>query len=307
VVSINERVPVLLPRFHYHEPETVGQACELVTTLGRSVKVLAGGTDLLVNMKKGVLCPEHIVSLGKIPDLRQLRSSDGFLSIGACLSASEIAEATTIGRTWPALSRGAGLLGTPLIRNLATIAGNLVTARPAADLPAPLLAYGARVHLQKTTGDRWVSVENFFLGPGQTVLASDEILTGIELSIPPAYSGASYIKLGKRKTLEISLVNVAVFISLNDGNGTIRTARVVLGAVAPAPMRARSSEELLLGEEPSEGLFAAAGEAAAQDSRPIDDFRASAAYRRAMVAVLTRRALFESLEEIRSSPQRKKA
>jgi carbon-monoxide dehydrogenase medium subunit len=153
------------------------------------------------------------------------------------------------------------------------------------------MAYGAQVVLKKSSGERTVSLDDFFRGPGQTVIEPDEILTGIVLETPPSYSGSAYIKLGLRKALEISLVNVAAFISLDDQNGPIKMSRIVLGAVAPVPIRATAAEQVLLAEKPGDDLFKRAGEAAAGDSKPIDDFRGSAEYRRAMVEVLTQRAL----------------
>jgi carbon-monoxide dehydrogenase medium subunit len=139
-------------------------------------------------------------------------------------------------------------------------------------------------------------LEDFFTGPGETVMGADEILTAVHIPQPPDHTGAGYIKLGVRKTLEISLVNVAACLSLDGEKGAIQEARIVLGAVAPTPIRAPSAEKALMGEMPSEALFEKAGEAAAEDSRPIDDFRGSAVYRRDMVAALTRRTLAMALQ-----------
>jgi carbon-monoxide dehydrogenase medium subunit len=260
-------------------------------------KVLAGGTDLLVKMKKGIVSPVNVVSLDRIQELRKSSFSNGQLRLGACTTAAELALSEDIRKHFCALSTGARSLGSPLIRNLATLGGNLVSARPAADLPPPLIAYSARVVLKKLTDERMVSLDDFFSGPGETVLEPHEILTEIVIEKLPPYSGAGYLKLGIRKTLEISLVNVAASMGLDCRDGAINMARVVLGAVAPVPMRARSAEEILLGEKPGDALFARAGEAAASESKPIDDFRASAAYRRAMVEVLTRRTLHIALEK----------
>ena len=291
---------MLLPKFEYHEPLTVDEACRILGELGQKAKLLAGGTDLIVNMKKKVLSPTHVVSLSGIADLKGLDSANGTVKLGACLTASEIAQSETIQKLFSALSKGAASLGSPLIRNLATVAGNLVSARPAADFPPPLLAYGARVVLVKSSGERVVPLADFFKGPGQTVMDPDELLTQIILAKPPAGSGAGYFKLGLRKTLEISLTNVAAYLSL-DPDGTIKTARIFLGSVAPTPLRSPSAEKVLTGEKPGETLFERAGEAAAGDSKPIDDFRASAAYKKAMVAVLTKRALNMAFQEANAS------
>lgn len=288
-----------LPKFDFHEPSTIDEACQTLAELGRDAKAVAGGTDLIVNMKKRVVSPEHLVSISRISGLREMYSSNGTYVIGSCLTVAELAQSDPIKKTFSALASGAENLGSPLIRNLATIGGNLASARPAADLPPSLMAYDARVFLKKVTGERMVLLMDFFRGPGQTVMYPDEILTRIEVDAPPAFSGAGYFKLGVRRTLEISLVNVAAFLALDDKDGTIVSARVVLGSVAPTPMRASSAEKTLMGEKPGDNLFLKAGEAAAKDSRPIDDFRGSAEYRRAMVKVLTQRALKSALKNAR--------
>ena len=282
---------MILPRFEYHDPSTLDEVCQILGDLKEKAQALAGGTDLLVNMRKGEISPETVVSLGRVEELRGRDLSEGQIRIGACVTAAELAQSKEVENRLNALCLAARRLGSPPIRNLATVAGNLVTARPAADLPPPLMAYGAQVVLKKSSGERTVPLQDFFRGPGETVKAPDEILTEIVMEQPPPHSGVSYVKLGRRKTLVISVVNVAAFLSLDGSDGAIQAARVVLGAVAPVPMRSKSSEKVLLGEKPSETLFARAAEAAAGDSEPIDDFRGSAAYRRAMVEVLTRRAL----------------
>lgn len=292
---------MLLPRFDFHEPLNMEEACQVMSGFGSRAKLLAGGTDLIVNMKKGTQSPEHVVSLSRINDLKGVTFAKGRIRIGACVTAAELCESEEIKTLFRALHQGASDLGSPLIRNLATIAGNLVSARPAADLPPPLMAYDAKVVLMKESGEREIPLEDFFTGPGETVIEPDEIVKEITVEKPRDYSGAGYIKLGVRKALEISLVNVAAFVSLDDPDGAIQSARVVLGAVAPTPMRAHSAEKVLLGEKPGEALFVRAGEAAAEDSKPIDDFRAGAEYRRAMVEVLTRRTLDLALNEARRS------
>jgi len=288
---------MILPKFEYHDPSTLDEACQIMAELKEKARPLAGGTDLLVNMRRGAVSPENVVSLGRIEELKGVNPSNGQLRLGACLTAAEIGQSREVNDLINPLGIGANSLGSPLIRNLATIGGNLVTARPAADLPPPLMAYGASVVLKNSSGKRTISLDNFFRGPGQTVMEPDELLTEIIIEKPPPYSGGDYIKLGARKTLVTSIVNVAAFLSLDGRDGTITSARVVLGAVAPVPMRTTSSEQVLLGEKPTDALFLRAGEAAAGDSKPIDDFRGSAEYRRAMVEVLTRRALNMALSK----------
>jgi carbon-monoxide dehydrogenase medium subunit len=262
--------------------------------MGGNARPLAGGTDLLVNMKKKLLAPENLISLDRIDSLKDINMFDGGLSIGACVKVADVAGAPEIKELFPALAEGASRLGSPLIRNLATAAGNLVSARPAADLPPSLIAYGAELVIRKASSERTLSLEEFFKGPGLTVLDPDEIVESIRLKKQPGGSGSAYIKLGIRETLEISIVNVAAALTLE--NNIVKSARIVLGSVAPTPIRAPSAEKALVGEKPSEALFAKAGEAASADAKPIDDFRASASYRRDMVSTLTRRALTLALD-----------
>ncbi|MGD8388665.1 MAG: xanthine dehydrogenase family protein subunit M [Desulfobacteraceae bacterium] len=287
---------MLLPRFEFHEPRTMADACRLMGELGEKARPLAGGTDLLVNMKKKLLAPEHLVSLGRIEPLSELRTENNGLRLGAGLTAAEIAESPDVKDRFPALAEGASRLGSPLIRNLATVAGNLASARPAADFPPPLIAYGARVVVRNASGEKTLPLEELFRGPGVTVLGPEDLMEAVQLDAPEERSGAAYLKLGVRQTLEISIVNVAAYLGLEDQK--IQSARIVLGAVAPIPMRAPSAEKALIGEAPSPALFVKAAEAAAVDAKPIDDFRASAAYRRDMVRTLTRRALETALARI---------
>jgi len=296
----NQEGNMLLPRFEFHEPATVEEACRILGELGHKAKTLAGGTDLLVNMKKKVVAPEHLVSLDRIESLSELTGSNGTLRIGACVKAAEIAASDVVGADFPALRGGASKLGSPLIRNLATIGGNLVSARPAADFPPPLMAYGAKVVLKSSAGERTVALSDFIEAPGRTMILPEEILDAVLLEKPAAHSGSAYIKLGIREALEISLVNVAVVMTTDGADGPIKAARIVMGSVGPTPLLSPSAEKVLLGKKPSEALFLAAGVAAAMDSRPIDDFRASADYKRAMVKELTRRALAQAYDRARN-------
>jgi carbon-monoxide dehydrogenase medium subunit len=287
---------MLLPRFEYHEPKKMTEACRLMVELGPKVKALAGGTDLVVNMKKGSVKPEYIVSLAGLAELAAKKRDRKVVRIGSCVTIADIASDPFVRAALPALSEGAENLGSPLVRNLATIGGNLVTARPAADMPPPLMVLGASVILQKKGGRREIPLDGFFKGPGTTAIEQGELLREILIRIPSPFSGSSYIKLGIRRALEISLVSVASFVSLESAGGPIKEARIAMGAVGPTPLRAPSAEQILLGERPSPALFEKAAEAASRDARPIDDFRGSADYRREMVRILTRRSLETALK-----------
>jgi len=282
---------MLLPKFDFHEPASVAEACQMMGEFGANARLIAGGTDLMVNMKHGVMSPKHVVSLSRVDELKDISLSGNQWKIGACFTVADLAESDEIGKKLSALRAGAKALGSPLIRNLATIGGNIGTARPAADLPPSLMAYDAKVILQKSTGQRTVGLNDFFKGPGLTEMRPDEILTQIQIDAPPPCSGCGYINLGVRKAQDCNLVNVASFMSLDAPDGVIQTARIIMGCVGPTHLRARSAEKMLMGEKPSEALFVKAGEAAMGDCSPIDDFRGSAEYKKAMVGVLTKRTL----------------
>jgi carbon-monoxide dehydrogenase medium subunit len=289
---------MLLPNFEFHAPSSVTEACQVLEAHKVGAQVLAGGTDLLVNMKKKVVHPEHLVSLAKIEALRQLSNSGGILKIGACMTVAELAESSKVQTEIKALSSAAKSLGSPLIRNLATIGGNVGSARPAADLLPPLMAYGAQVVLQSTSGESTGLLEDLITGPGMTAMEPDQFITRIDVPIGGVNTGAGYMNLGVRKAQDCNIVNVASWITLAD-DGTIASARIVMGCVGPTPLRATSAEKCIIGEKPTRALFKNAGDAASTDSRPILDFRGSAEYRHALAGVLTRRTLHLAIKEIR--------
>jgi carbon-monoxide dehydrogenase medium subunit len=290
-----------LPPFHYHEPTSLAEACQMIQAFSGTAALLAGGTDLLVKMKNRELQPQNIVSLAELEEIKQINLTDGNASIGACCTISQIVESMAIRSTFPALASGAACLGSPAVRNLGTIGGNIVTASPAADLPPALAAYGAKARLKRQDQERFLPVDQLFRGPGDTHIGKDEILADLHLEKPPEYSGAGFFKIGHRKALQCSIINGACYLVLNPDSGEIETARVVLGAVAPTLVRASSAEKILMDEKPGAKLFSEAGRAAVCDCSPIDDLRGSAQYRRDMIEVLTIRTLHSALEEIRKT------
>jgi carbon-monoxide dehydrogenase medium subunit len=287
---------MLLPSFEYHQPGSLREIFEVLDHYGARARVLAGGTDLLVTMKKKTVTPEHVVALEGIPELTEIINSHNRISIGSMVTAATLAHSHTITEILPVLGHGAGCLGSPQVRNRATIGGNLCTARPAADLPPPLLALGAQVVLESGVGKRIVPLDLFFLGPGQTVARPEEVMTAVVVDQPEPGTGGGYVKLGLRRALEISLVNVAAVITMESDGRTIKAARVTLGAVAPTPIRSPGAEKVLVGSKAGHDVFEKAGLEAAQDAQPITDHRGSAEYRREMVAVLTGRALQQAWE-----------
>lgn len=290
-----------LPKFAFFEPTSIAEACDLLTQHREKGRPLAGGTDLLVNMKKKVMSPTALISLGRIKGLSRLDGDTGAVWIGAGVTVATIAASDTVVQPLSALIQGARALGTPLIRNLATIGGNIGSARPAADLPPPLMVYDAELVLAGASGERRLPVADYFKGPGLTAAREDEIITAIVVEVPRGAAGAGYLNLGVRKAQDCNIVNVASFLELDRKAERISTARIALGSVGPTPLRASTAEKLLVGQIPTDALFDRAGDAATRDCSPILDFRGSAQYRRDMVGVLTRRTLSMALSEARSS------
>jgi carbon-monoxide dehydrogenase medium subunit len=290
---------LLLPQFDYHEPPGLQEALKLVSSLNGEARPIAGGTDILVKMKQGAERPRALVSLGRVTELAGIRSTGRGLSVGPLVTAAELKESPVIGSILPALAQAASTLGSPLIRNRATIGGNLATARPAADLPPALISYDAQVKITSLRGAREVSLGRFFLGPGRTVLAGDELIEEIIVDEPPPFTGAEYMKLGHRNALEIAIVAVASRITLESPDGRISGARIVLSSVAPTAVRASSAEAMLVGQTPTPELFERAAAQAATECTPITDIRGGAGYRCAMVEVLTRRTLAKAFDYAR--------
>jgi carbon-monoxide dehydrogenase medium subunit len=281
---------MLLPKFEYHRPQELSEAVELLAAR-EGARVLAGGTDLLVNLKRRAAAAEALVDVSRLEELSGFSSGRGRLFVGAATTAASLASGRTLAHGLRALSLGARALGSPQVRNRATLGGNLATARPAGDLLPPLLCLDAKIETAGPQGERQVPAFSFFLGPGQTVLEPGEIIKGVALDRPGPGSGGGYHKLGVRRTLEIALVSAAAFMALEPDGKTIALARVALGAVAPTPLRAAGAEQVLVGGRAGEELFRRAARAAAEGAKPIDDHRGSADYRRQMVEVLTKRAL----------------
>ena len=277
-------------RFDYWEPRTVQEAIALLSRYGGTAKVIAGGTDLLNAIRSKLLAPEHVVDIGSIPGLDSLTYDDhGTLSIGALATLRAVETSPQVKKHHTVISQAAGQIGSVAIRNVGTIAGNLCHASPAADMAPSLLALGAKAKIVGPAGERTVALDDFFAGPGRTVLASDEMLVEIQVPAMPPQTNAVYLKHAIRGAADLSIVGVAVMASLEDG--CCRNVKIALGAVAPTPMRARSSESVLEEKKLDHALIENAGRAASDECRPITDVRASADYRREMVKVLTQWAI----------------
>ena len=293
---------MLLPTFEFHEPLSLEDALELKKTLGESARLLAGGTDLLVHLKKKLVTAENLISLTKIKALSLITQEENAIVIGACATMAMISSAPIVQEKFKALKAGCDNLGSHLIRNRATIGGNACNASPAGDTLCPLLVYDATALLASSGSTREIPIADFFTGPGKSCIRHDEILTGFRLPIPVDTSDAHYIQLGKRKSSEINVVNVASFLEYDPDTGKVAACRIALGSVAATPVRAPQAEAAILGQVPEEASFFAAGEKARrEDCRPIDDFRGTATYRQAMVGVLTKRTLAAAYDRARGA------
>jgi carbon-monoxide dehydrogenase medium subunit len=276
-------------------PTSLQEASRLMKEKGPECRFLAGGTDLVIAMKEKGLVPKYIVDLKRIPGLSGIRENgDGSITIGALTTMREIETNPLILSKYPFLAQSAGEVGSIQIRNRATIGGNMANATPSADVAPSVIALNAAAKISGPNGERSLPLEEFFRGPGQTVIAPGEILT--EITIPktsPRLVG-EYIKFSPREMMDLAYVGIAVAYALSQNEHRCEGVRIVLGAVAPTPIRARRAEASLEGQTLTETAADTAGRIAAQEAKPISDVRSSADYRRAMVGAMTKRALLNA-------------
>src|SRR5262249_49264183 len=262
---------------------------------GPEAKLVAGGTDLLPQMKNGLLKPAAVVDLSGVADLRVLGRQNGAgLRVGAAVTAREIELDRHTRAAYPALADSGALVGSVQIRSLATVGGNLCNAAPSADMAPPLMALEAEAVIAGPRGRRRVPLSTFFTGVRRTVLAPDEMLVELVVPAPGPRSGGQYLRHTPRRELDIAVVGVASQITLSDG--VCSKARIALAAVAPTPIRATAAEQALEGQPLTAERIARAGQLALEAARPISDQRGSADFRRHLVGVLTRRTLTTALE-----------
>lgn len=284
-----------IPDFEYHAPKTLADACVLLDELGEEAIVLGGGSDILHKLKNGHLHPEHVVSLKNMSQLREVRHEKGRgIIIGASVTPDETYRSRLLQEHYLSIPMTAHEMGNPQVRNRGTVGGNICNASPLADLPPILIALNASVKIVEYAGERVVPLEDFISGPGKTLIARDEILSEVIIPDQPT-TGSTYIKFGLRKSGALAVVGVAVSVTVE--NGVLLDARIVMGAVAPVPLRAKKAEGILKGQTISDSLLEQAADSAAAECTPITDIRGSAEYRREMVRVLTRRALRKAIDE----------
>ncbi|HII40267.1 MAG TPA: xanthine dehydrogenase family protein subunit M [Thermoplasmata archaeon] len=283
--------------FEYVRASSVPEAVALLAKGGEDAKILAGGQSLIPLMKLRLAAPSLVIDIGHIPGLSGIREEGGFLRIGAMTRHREFESSPLIRERYPLLADAVKVLGDPQVRNLGTIGGSLVHADPAGDWGTALLALDTELVATGPAGDRSLSIDRFFEDPFTTALSPSELLTEIRIPKAPARSGGAYKKL-KRKTGDFATVAVSARLLLGP-EGKISEARVGIGAVAPVPFRSIHAEDSLKGRSPSDAAFGEAGRLASVDSQPGSDLHGSPDYKRAMVRVLTRRALETATERAR--------
>jgi carbon-monoxide dehydrogenase medium subunit len=280
--------------FEYHAPSTLDEATALLTKLGEDAKVLSGGQSLIPLMKLRLASPAHLVDINAIPGLSGIREADGFLRIGALTRESDLEESEIVRTRYPLLHDTSKVIADPIVRNLATVGGNLAHGDPANDHPATMLALGAEIVAVGPKGERRMPIATFFTGPFATGLKPDEILVEIRVPVPSARSGGAYLKL-ERKVGDFATAAVAVQVTLG-ANGACEQAGIGLTNVGLTPIKAVKAEASLKGKALDESAIKQAAELAAQAAEPSADLRGSVEYKKDLVRVLTARALRKAVE-----------
>ncbi len=273
--------------FDYWAAPGLDEALTELALYGADAKVIAGGTDLVLNMKKKNILPRRVISLHNLAELDYVQSDDSEVRIGALANHADLAANPFLNRHFPILCEAVGLIGSWQIRNVGTIGGNLCNASPAADSAPPLLALNAQVILASKTAEKKIALESFFTGPGATTLRPDQIMKEIVIELPKQPAAGCYLKLRRRKAVDVSLAGVAFQAETGSDGKTLAKVGIALGGVAPTPIRVPQAEAILVGltlDEAVTKVSECAG-LAAQAARPIDDVRATASYRLTIVDV----------------------
>jgi len=279
--------------FDYHSPSTVDEAIALLGEHGDNAKILAGGQSLIPAMRFRLAIPETLIDINRIEGLAYIREENDYLAIGGMTREVALEESDVVQSKYPLLADTAVVIADPLVRNLATVGGNLAHADPANDHPATMLAYNATIVARGPGGERTIPVDEFFTGLFENSLAADEILTEIRVPAPAAGSGGAYIKV-ERKVGDYAVSAVAVQLSM-DGD-TCTAARVGLTNVSPVPLRSPGAEAALVGQALTDDAIEASGAAAASECDPSPDLRGSVDYKRDLTRVLTKRAIRKAAE-----------
>ena len=284
----------------FEAPQTVDAAVSLLAEARGLARVLAGGTDLIVQIRSGRIEPDLVVDLKRIPQLREIVEEDGGYRIGAAVCGAELSEHDGVKALWPGVVEATDLIGSTQIQGRATMAGNLCNASPAADAVPALVAAGATVRVAGPKGERDIPVQEVPTGPGKTSLGTGEFVTSIYLPGRPANAADAYLRFIPRTEMDIAVVGAGVFVEL-DGSGTCRSARVALGAVGPKVLVVEEAANALIGTAVSESDLEAVADAASAAASPIDDKRGTREFRTKVAGVIAKRAAATAFERARSS------
>jgi len=286
-----------MKKFDYYQPHNLKEAFSLFAELDGRVKYIAGGTDVIVGIKQRAIQPDALISLRGIGSLKHMTHNGG-LSMGSMTLLREIERETIFAREYPALAQAAWLLANPQIRNVATVGGNLCNSAPSADCAPPLMVLEARLTLEGPGGQREISIDHFFQGPGENCMKAGEILTRIHIPAKQAHTGMAFMKVG-RLAQDIAIVNASALLVTE--NRICRKCRLAVGAVAPVPLRLKNVEKIIEGEEMGPDLLDHVGQMVEQEVSPITDVRSTAEYRRTLSGVLIKRAIKKALENLRKN------
>jgi aerobic carbon-monoxide dehydrogenase medium subunit len=283
-----------LPKFEYLAPKTVQEACSLLSQHGDKAKVKAGGTDVLNVMKERKITPQYLIGISGLSDLDYIKADADGIKIGALTTLTSLGNSSVIKEKLPCLAEVPPRMATVQIRNMGTLGGNLCNAAPSADTAPILICLGAKAKIAGSNGERVVALEDFFTGPGKTVLGNGELLVEIQVPNQPANTAGAYFKMS-RVAVDLAVVGVGVVVT-RDGD-SCKDIKITLGAVAPTPIRAKKAEALVKGKKIDDALLEQAGKIASEEATPIDDVRGSAFYRTEIVKVYTKRAIKQAMEQ----------
>ena len=274
---------------HTYSPRALDEALQMLAEYPKRYHILSGGTDLVVRMQDGVVHPKHLLNLTFIPELKEVFIDENQLTFGANVTFGEVLENDRFWKHAAPLFQAAQIMGSPQIRNMATLGGNIMNASPAADSVPPLFVLGAEICLESLNSIRWVKIENFFTGPGKTVREPSELLTKVRFPIKPDFWQGGFLRLGQREALAISKVSLAFWGDFS--HGAVQEVRLALGAVAPTVIRAAKTENFLRRKPLTSAVLEDASGIIKNEAYPISDIRSDAVYRKEMCGVLLRRAL----------------
>lgn len=287
--------------FDFVSARSVDEVVAALAAGGERAKPLSGGTDLLAQMKEGRRSPATVVDLKRIPELMELRIGADGLWLGASVSCQTVNHNADVQKMYPALHDSTGLIGGTQIQGRASLGGNLCNASPAADGIPTLIVHSVTAHIAGPNGRRTLPVEEFCVAPGRNALQNGEFLVALEFPAPPKNFGAAYLRFIPRNEMDIAVVGAGASVVLSDDGGTIQSARVSLGAVAPTPLFVKEAGEALAGQPVSEESLDKAAQLAWEAAKPINDMRGTIAQRKHLSGVLTKRALRIAIDRARGT------